>query len=128
MAKRNLFYLLFGTTTGSGSSEALPLDITPTTEEQIFQVAQGGYSPVKVAPVETEANPSFTENGTFSPATGKYWTGATVNVPQSVPEPVATDTEMDAKLVVENEGKAYLFTGTTGKYTQGNIYVVEASA
>ena len=81
-----------------------------------------------VQPIETEANPSFTENGTFSPATGKYWTGATVNVPQSVPEPVATDTEMDTKLVVENEGKAYLFTGTTGKYTQGNIYVVEASA
>ena len=289
MAKRNLFYLLFGATTGGGSSEALPLNITPTTEEQNFQAAQGGYSPVKVAPVtasidanikptniragvtvlgvegnlepdkpdqtktvtpsteeqrvvgdtgyelgevivkatplqvktvaptttqqtvspdtpniglskitveaieleqlvinpttsqqvktpsagkdgfsqvtigaielnqltvspsekqqvinppaeadgfgtvtvqpiETEANPSFTANGTFSPATGKYWKGATVNVPQSVPEPVATDTEMDAKLVAENEGKAYLFTGTTGKYTQGNIYVVEASA
>ena len=288
MANRNLFYLLFGATTG-GSFKALPLDITPTTEEQIFQVAQGGYSPVKVAPVtasidanikstniragvtvlgvegnlepdkpdqtktvtpsteeqrvvgdtgyelgevivkatplqekmvnpttssqtvnpdapsiglskvtispieleqlvinpttsqqvktpstgkdgfsqvtigaielnqlivspseqqqvinppaeadgfgtvtvqpiETETNPSFTENGTFSPATGKYWKGATVNVPQSVPEPVATDTEMDAKLVAENEGKAYLFTGTTGKFTQGNIYVVEASA
>lgn len=127
MAKSNLFYLLFGATTG-GSFEALPLDITPTTEEQIFQVAQGGYSPVKVAPVETEANPSFTENGTFSPATGKYWTGATVNVPQSVPEPVATETEMDAKLVAESEGKAYLFTGTTGKYTQGNIYVVEKTA
>lgn len=127
MANRNLFYLLFGATTG-GSFEALPLDITPTTEEQIFQVAQGGYSPVKVAPVETEANPSFTENGTFSPATGKYWTGATVNVPQSVPEPVATEAAMDAKLVAANEEKAYLYTGTTGKYTQGNIYVVEASA
>ena len=96
MAKRNLFYLLFGATT--------------------------------VHPIETEANPIFTGNGTFSPATGKYWKGATVNVPQSVPEPVATETDMDAKLVVENEGKAYLFTGTTGKYTQGNIYVVEASA
>lgn len=51
MAKRNLFYLLFGATTGGGSSEALPLNITPTTEEQNFQSAQGGYSPVKVAPV-----------------------------------------------------------------------------
>lgn len=81
-----------------------------------------------VQPIETEANPSFTENGTFSPATGKYWKGATVNVPQSIPEPVATEAAMDAKLVAANEGKAYLFTGTTGKYTQGNIYVVEASA
>lgn len=256
MAKRNLFYLLFGATTGGGSSEALTLNITPTTEEQNFQSAQGGYSPVKVAPVtasidanikpiniragvtvlgvegnlepdkpdqtktvtpstaeqkvvadtgyelaevtveatplqaktvaptttqqtvspdapniglskitveaielnqltvspsekqqvisppaeadgfgtvtvqpiETEANPNFTENGTFSPATGKYWKGATVNVPQSIPEPVATEATMDAKLVAANEGKAYLFAGTTGKYTQGNIYVVEASA
>ena len=128
MAKSNLFYLLFGATTGGGASEVFPLEVTPTTEEQIFQVAQGGYSPVKVAPVETEANPSFTENGTFSPATGKYWKGATVNVPQSIPEPVATEAAMDAKLVAANEGKAYLFTGTTGKYAQGNIYVVEASA
>ena len=51
MAKRNLFYLLFGATTGGGTSAVFPLNITPTTEEQNFQSAQGGYSPVKVAPV-----------------------------------------------------------------------------
>lgn len=289
MTKRNLFYLLFGATTGGGSSEALPLNITPTTEEQNFQSAQGGYSPVKVAPVTAsidanikptniragvsilgvegnlepdkpdqdktvtpsttqqivrgdtgyelasvtvEATPlqtktvspstsqqtvspdapniglskvtveaiqleqlvvnpttsqqvktpstgkdgfsqvtigaidlnqltitptenkqvidppaeadgfgtvtvnpiaintnnTFTENGTYHPADGEYWKEARVDVLQSVPEQVLTEAAMDSKLVAANEGKAYLFAGTTGKYTQGNIYVVEASA
>lgn len=51
MAKRNLFYLLFGATTGGGTAEATLLNVTPTTDEQTFQAAQGGYSPVTVAAV-----------------------------------------------------------------------------
>lgn len=113
-----------------GAIELNQLIVSPSEQQQVINppVEADGFGTVTVQPIETETNPSFTENGTFSPATGKYWKGATVNVPQSVPEPVATETEMDAKLVAANEGKAYLFTGTTGKYTQGNIYVVEASA
>lgn len=289
MAKRNLFYLLFGATTGGGTSEVFPLEVTPTTEEQNFQLPQGGYSPVKVAavtsnidanitptniragvsilgvegnlepdkpdqdktvtpstiqqivrgdtgyelasvtveatplqtktvspstsqqtvspdapniglskvtveamqleqlvvnptttqqvktpgtgkdgfsqvtigaidlnqltitptenkqvidppaeadgfgtvtvnPIAINTNNTFTENGTYHPADGEYWKEAIVDVLQSVPEEVLTEAAMDSKLVAANEGKAYLFTGTTGKYTQGNIYVVEASA
>jgi len=38
---------------------------------------------------------------------------------------VSTEAEMTTKLVAENIGKAYKFTGTTGTYTNGDIYVVE---
>lgn len=113
-----------------GAIELNQLTVSPSEKQQVINppAEADGFGTVTVQPIETEANPNFAENGTFSPATGKYWKGATVNVPQSIPEPVATEAAMDSKLVAANEGKAYLFTGTTGKYTQGNIYVVEASA
>lgn len=41
-------------------------------------------------------------------------------------ENVATESEMDAKLVATNVGKIYKYTGTTAnKYTPGDIYIIE---
>jgi len=40
---------------------------------------------------------------------------------------VSTDSGMSDVLTAENVGKAYKFTGTTGTYTNGDIYIVEAS-
>lgn len=53
MGKRNLFYLLFGATTGGGgaTAEVTPLNVKPSTQEQTFQASSGGYSPVNVEAV-----------------------------------------------------------------------------
>lgn len=41
------------------------------------------------------------------------------------PIEVSTDAGMSAVLTADNVGRAYLFTGTTGTYTNGDIYIVE---
>ena len=43
----------------------------------------------------------------------------------SVPIEISTDAEMEAVLTSDNVGKVYKFTGTTGTYTNGDLYVVE---
>lgn len=40
------------------------------------------------------------------------------------PIEVATYSEMQAKLVTDNEGKVYKYTGTSGTYTNGDLYEV----
>ena len=55
MGKRNLFYLLFGATTGGGSAaEVTPLNVSPSTQQQTFQASSGGYSPVNVEAVTAD--------------------------------------------------------------------------
>lgn len=55
MGKRNLFYLLFGATTGGGSAaEVTPLNVSPSTQKQTFQASSGGYSPVNVEAVTAD--------------------------------------------------------------------------
>lgn len=113
-----------------GAIDLNQLTITPAENKQVINppAEADGFGTVTVNPIAINTNNTFTENGTYHPADGEYWKEAIVNVLQSVPEEVLTEAAMDSKLVAANEGKAYLFTGTTGKYTQGNIYVVEASA
>lgn len=41
------------------------------------------------------------------------------------PIEIDTDAGMAEVLTASNVGKAYLFTGTTGTYTNGDVYVVE---
>lgn len=113
-----------------GAIDLNQLTITPTENKQVINppAEADGFGTVTVNPIAINTNNTFTENGTYHPADGEYWKEAKVDVLQSVPEQVLTEAAMDSKLVAANEGKAYLFAGTTGKYTQGNIYVVEASA
>lgn len=42
----------------------------------------------------------------------------------STPIEISTEAGMNAVLIAANVGNAYLYTGTTGTYTNGNIYVV----
>lgn len=49
-------------------------------------------------------------------------------IPQGIPIDVSTASGMAAVLTAANVGKAYRFVGTTdATYTNGDIYVVEAS-
>lgn len=111
--------------------------------------------PIGVDPVPTETPNTITANGTYTATSGKWWTGvsvnvpnpssgtlsitqngtydvtskasADVNVPQAIPIDIDTDAGMTAVLTSANVGKAYRFTGTTGTYTNGDIYIVEES-
>lgn len=40
------------------------------------------------------------------------------------PVEIATEADMNAELVSENVGKFYKYTGTTGTYTNGSIYLI----
>lgn len=46
------------------------------------------------------------------------------SIPVGYPIEVATDVGMSAVLVDDNVGKVYKFTGTTGTYVNGDLYVV----
>lgn len=97
---------------------------TPSTGKFFDQVT------VNVAAIAAQQKTvDVTTNGTteVTPDTGKALSKVTINtnVPQSIPEDVATEAALTAKLVAANLGKAYRYTGTTGTYTNGNIYVVE---
>ena len=41
------------------------------------------------------------------------------------PIEISTDIEMETVLSSENVGKVYKFTGTTGTYINGDLYIVE---
>lgn len=100
--------------------------INPSEYSQVVSADEGyyGLNEVTVTPIQTETK-STTLNGTVTPSSGKYLTSVSVNVPQAIPIEISTDAGMTAVLTAENVGKAYLFTGTTGTYTNGNIYIVQ---
>ena len=54
---------------------------------------------------------------------GMYW--EKLNIADSTPIEISTDAGMEAVLTSDNVGKVYKFTGTTGTYTNGDLYVVE---
>ena len=43
----------------------------------------------------------------------------------STPIEISTDAGMEAVLTSDNVGKVYKFTGTSGTYTNGDLYIVE---
>ena len=45
----------------------------------------------------------------------------------SIPIEISTDAQMGAVLTSDNVGKVYKFTGTSGTYTNGDLYIVEVS-
>ena len=67
---------------GSGVTKQAAKTVTPTTSEQTA-VNSGVYTTgaVKVGAVPTETK-SITENGTYTPTSGKFFSSVSVNVPQ----------------------------------------------
>lgn len=51
--------------------------------------------------------------------------GVTGSYVDSTPIEISTDAGMEAVLTSSNVGKVYKFTGTTGTYTNGDLYIVE---
>ena len=92
--------------------------VTPGTSNQTA-VASGVYTTGAVA-VAGDANlvASNIKSGTsIFGVTGAYV--------DSTPIEIYTDAEMEAVLTSDNVGKVYKFTGTTGTYTNGDLYIVE---
>ena len=92
--------------------------VTPGTSNQTA-VASGIYTTGAVA-VAGDANlvASNIKSGTsIFGVTGAYV--------DSTPIEISTDAEMEAVLTSDNVGKVYKFTGTTGTYTNGDLYIVE---
>ena len=54
---------------------------------------------------------------------GMFW--EKLNIADSTPIEISTDAGMEEVLTSDNVGKVYKFTGTTGTYTNGDLYVVE---
>lgn len=68
---------------------------------------------------------TITTNGELATENKILRDNLTINIPRGYPIDVATENEMTALLVAANVGKAYRYTGVTGTYTNGDIYVVE---
>lgn len=82
---------------------------------------------IATIPTKTVEALNVTANGTYTAPSGKAYTPVTVNVLTQNPVEVSTATAMDALITAANVGKVYKYTGaTTGAYTQGRLYTVEA--
>ena len=57
-------------------------------------------------------------------ASGVSITGTLV---KAIPIDIDSDAGMSAVLIAANVGKCYRFTGTTGTYKNGDLYIVEES-
>lgn len=92
--------------------------VTPGTSNQTA-VASGRYTTGTVT-VSGDAN---LVAGNIKSGTSIFGvTGAYVD---STPIEISTDAGMEAVLTSDNVGKVYKFTGTTGTYTNGDLYIVE---
>ena len=83
------------------------------------------YYPYDIVTYEGNVYRCLNENTDSIPANyiGMYW--EKLNTADSTPIEISTDAEMEAVLTSDNVGKVYKFTGTTGTYTNGDLYVVE---
>lgn len=92
--------------------------VTPGTSNQTV-VASGRYTTGTVT-VSGDAN---LVAGNIKSGTSIF--GVTGTYVDSTPIEISTDAGMEAVLTSDNVGKVYKFTGTTGTYTNGDLYVVE---
>lgn len=92
--------------------------VTPGTSNQTA-VASGRYTTGTVT-VSGDAN---LVAGNIKSGTSIF--GVTGSYVDSTPIEISTDAGMEAVLTSDNVGKVYKFTGTTGTYTNGDLYVVE---
>lgn len=114
------------------SDYIIPSGTQQITENGTYDVSGKANAVVNVTPNLEEKTVTIAENGTteVTPTSGKDGMSK-VTIITNVPtgggvEEVATSAAMDALLVEANVGKYYKFTGTTdGKYTNGDLYLVE---
>lgn len=114
-----------------GNDYVQPVFVTKNiTENGTYQASSDnadGYDEVNVNVQPTLLTKNINANGTYTAQSDNAYgySSVNVNVPQGIPQEISTENEMTALLVPANIGKAYKYTGTTGTYTNGNIYVVE---
>lgn len=73
---------------------------------------------------DTVTSSSLEIGETAHSRSGSVITGTLV---KAIPIDVNTDAGMSAVLIADNVGKCYRFTGTTGTYINGDLYVVEVN-
>lgn len=119
-------YLIKGSTLTS-IADAIRAKTGGTAEIPVTDMAtQIGGIVTETEPVLQEL--TITENGEYLPSAGyDGFLKVIANVENSpLPIEVSTEEEMTALLTAENVGGVYKFTGTTGTYENGALYVVEA--
>lgn len=102
---------------GSGVTRKSAQTYTPRTSDQTIASGQylSGNQTIKGDPNLVAGN---IKSGTsIFGVTGTYM--------DSTPIEISTDAGMEAVLTSDNVGKVYKFTGTSGTYTNGEIYIVE---
>lgn len=92
--------------------------VTPGTSD-IVAVESGRYT---TGAVTVKGDSNLTADNIKSGTTIFGVTGSHVD---STPIEISTDAGMEAVLTSSNVGKVYKFTGTSGTYTNGDLYVVE---
>lgn len=111
---------VFYTNDGTGTFIAGPVVDENTS---ISKVVYGSDTLIDLT-LDTVTEVSLESGITAHSADGSMITGTLI---KAVPIDIDNDTDMNAVLVAANVGKCYRFTGTTGTYTNGDLYVVEES-
>ena len=109
--------------TGTMEASSAPIlqekTVTPSTAAQSI-TADNGYDGLSKVTVNGDAN--LTADNIKSGASIFGVTGSYVD---STPIEISTGAGMEAVLTSNNVGKVYKFTGTSGTYINGDLYVVE---
>ena len=111
---------VFYTNAGTGTFIAGPVADENT---NISKVVYGSDTLIDLT-LDTVTALSLESGITAHSADGSMITGSLI---KAVPIDIDNDTDMNSVLVAANVGKCYRFTGTTGTYTNGDLYVVEES-
>ena len=102
---------------GSGVTRKSAQTYTPGTSDQT--IASGQYLSGNLT---IKGDPNLV-SGNIKSGTSIF--GVTGTYMDSTPIEISTDAGMEAVLTSDNVGKVYKFTGTSGTYTNGELYIVE---
>jgi len=99
------------------------LNITPTEQEQDIYPSVGyTIGEVTVGAIQTETG-SFTQNGTYTPTSGKYYNEVSVNVSAPTPEPPLTE-EIN---VIPTESSQEIFPSAEHYISKVNVDAVSSN-